>query len=145
MILVDTNVFVDLWTRDPIWADWSEEALALAAEAGPLGVNPIIYAELCLGFQKESLLEETLAEVGVRRLALPYHAAWPAARAFAAYRKRGGRRNAPLPDFFIGAHALVEGLTLLTRDARRYRSYFPDLRLIAPNLKTPPPPRSRGR
>jgi len=145
VILVDTNVFVDLWTRDPIWADWSEEALARAAEAGPLGVNPIIYAELCLGFEEESQLEETLAEVGVRRLALPYHAAWPAARAFAAYRKRGGRRSAPLPDFFIGAHALVEGLTLLTRDARRYRSYFPDLRLIAPNLKTPRSPRSRGR
>lgn len=132
MILVDTNIFVDLWTRDPAWADWSEEALASAAEAGPLGINPIIYAELCLGFDRESQLEETLAEAGVRRLALPYHAAWPAARAFAAYRKRGGRRSAPLPDFFIGAHALVEGLTLLTRDPRRYRSYFPGLRLIAP-------------
>ena len=132
MILVDTNVFVDLWTRDPMWAAWSEEALARAAEAGPLGVNPIIYAELCLGFEKESQLETTLAEVGVRRLALPFQAAWPAAQAFAAYRKRGGGRSAPLPDFFIGAHALVEGLTLLTRDARRYRTYFPKLRLIAP-------------
>src|SRR2546429_431253 len=72
------------------------------------------------------------AEARVRRLALPYRAAWPAARAFTAYRKRGGKRTAPLPDFFIGAHALVEGLTLLTRDARRYRTYFPRLRLIAP-------------
>jgi predicted nucleic acid-binding protein len=132
VILVDTNIFVDLWTGDPAWADWSEAALARAAEAGPLGINPIIYAELCLGFDKELQLEETLADAGVRRLALPYHAAWPAARAFAAYRRRGGRRSAPLPDFFIGAHALVEGLTLLTRDARRYRSYFPELRLIAP-------------
>jgi hypothetical protein len=132
LILVDTNVFVDLWTRDPNWAEWSEDALAKAAEAGPLGVNPIIYAELCLGFEKDAQLEKTLATVGVRRLALPYEAAWPAARAFAAYRKRGGRRSAPLPDFFIGAHALVEGLTLLTRDPRRYRSYFPALRLIAP-------------
>jgi predicted nucleic acid-binding protein len=132
LILVDTNVFVDLWTRDRTWADWSEEALARAAEAGPLGVNPIIYAELCLGFDRDSLLEEALAGAGVRRLPLPYQAAWPAARAFAAYRKRGGRRSAPLPDFFIGAHALVEGLTLLTRDPRRYRSYFPELRLIAP-------------
>lgn len=132
MILVDTNVFVDLWTGDATWADWSEEALARAAEAGPLGVNPIIYAELCLGFGKESQLEETLAEAGVRRLALPYQAAWPAAQAFAAYRRRGGRRSAPLPDFFIGAHALVDGLTLLTRDPRRYRTYFPKLRLIAP-------------
>jgi hypothetical protein len=132
VILVDTNIFVDLWTRDAVWANWSEEALGRAAESDPLGVNPIIYAELCLGFEKESLLDVTLAAVGVRRLPLPYRAAWPAACAFAAYRKRGGRRSTPLPDFFIGAHALVEGLTLLTRDARRYRTYFPDLRLIAP-------------
>jgi predicted nucleic acid-binding protein len=132
MILVDTNVFVDLWTGDPVWADWSEEALSRAAEAGPLGVNPIIYSELCLGFEKESQLEETLSGVGVRRLALPYQAAWPAARAFATYRRKGGVRRAPLPDFFIGAHALVEGMTLLTRDARRYRSYFPALKFIAP-------------
>ncbi len=133
MILVDTNIFVDLWTRDPVWADWSERELARAAEAGPLGVNPIIYAELCLGFESDAQLEETLAEAGVRRLALPYDAAWPAARAFASYRKRGGRRSAPLPDFFIGAHALVEGLSLLTRDPRRYRTYFPGMRLIAPS------------
>lgn len=132
MILVDTNVFVDVWTRDPVWAEWSEQALARAADAGPLAVNPVIYAELCLGFEAESQLDEALAEAGVRRLALPYRAAWPAARAFAAYRRRGGRRSAPLPDFFIGAHALVEGLTVLTRDARRYRGYFPGLRLIAP-------------
>ena len=132
MILVDTNVFVDLWTGDPLWGGWSEKALVRAAERGPLAVNPIIYAELCLGFERESLLEEALAEAGVRRLALPYRAAWPAARAFTAYRKRGGKRTAPLPDFFIGAHVLVEGLTLLTRDARRYRTYFPRVRLIAP-------------
>lgn len=132
MILVDTNVFVDLWTRDPVWADWSEKAFARAAERAPLAVNPIIYAELCLGFERESQLDEALAEAGVRRLALPYRAAWPAARAFAAYRKRGGKRTAPLPDFLIGAHVSIEGLTLLTRDARRYRTYFPGVRLIAP-------------
>ena len=132
MILVDTNVFVDLWTRDPVWGVWSEKALARAAERGPLAVNPIIYAELCLGFERESLLEEALADARVRRLALPYRAAWPAVCAFTAYRKRGGKRTAPLPDFFIGAHVLVEGLTLLTRGARRYRTYFPRLRLIAP-------------
>jgi predicted nucleic acid-binding protein len=131
--LVDTNVFVDLWTRDPVWAPWSEQALAEAAEAGPLGVNPVIYAELCLGFESEPQLEATLSGAGVRRLVLPYQAAWPAARAFSAYRKRGGTRTAPLPDFFIGAHALVDGLTLLTRDARRYRTYFAGLRLVAPD------------
>lgn len=132
MTLVDTNVFVDLWTRDPVWASWSEHALAEAAEAGPLGVNPVIYAELCLGFESESQLEATLSEAGVRRMALPYQAAWPAACAFSAYRKRGGKRTAPLPEFFIGAHALVDGLTLLTRDARRYRTYFAGVRLVAP-------------
>lgn len=132
MILVDTNIFVDLWTRDPEWCRWSEQALTRAATDGPLAVNPIIYAELCLGFEAESLLEEVLDDVGVRRLPLPYAAAWPAARAFAAYRKRGGQRSTPLPDFFIGAHALVEGLRLLTRDARRYRGYFPKVRLISP-------------
>jgi predicted nucleic acid-binding protein len=132
MILVDTNVLVDLWTRDPAWGEWSEEALARAAERSPLAVNPIIYAELCLGFAEEAELQETLVEAGVHTLPLPYRAAWPAARAFAAYRKRGGGRSAPLPGFFIGAHALVEGLTLLTRDARRYRTYFPGVRLIAP-------------
>lgn len=132
MILVDTNVFVDVWSRDPRWAAWSEAALADAADAGPLGVNPIIYAELCLGFEQESQLEQTLAAAGIRRLALPYQAAWPAAQAFAAYRKRGGGRRAPLPDFFIGAHALVDGLALLTRDPRRYRTYFPGVTLIAP-------------
>lgn len=133
MILVDTNVFVDIWSRDAAWSGWSEAALADAAEKGPLCVNPIIYAELCLGFSEEPQLERTLSEVGVRRLPLPVAASWPAARAFAAYRKRGGGRTAPLPDFFIGAHALVEGLGLLTRDARRYRTYFPRVRLIAPN------------
>lgn len=132
MILVDTNVFVDLWTGDPEWGEWSAEALARAAEQAPLAVNPIIYAELCLGFATEPELAVALAGAGIRRLPLPYAAAWPAARAFLAYRKRGGQRTAPLPDFFIGAHAEAEGLTLLTRDAARYRTYFPDVSLIAP-------------
>jgi hypothetical protein len=132
VILVDTNVFVDLWTSDPTWGRWSEDALARAAEAEQIGINPVIYAELCLGFEREADLDSALSSAGVRRLALPYRAAWPAARAFAAYKQRGGGRAAPLPDFFIGAHALVEGLTLLTRDARRYRTYFPAVRLIAP-------------
>lgn len=133
MILVDTNVFVDLWTSDPAWGKWSERALTRAAERTAIAINPIVYAELCIGFLEESDLDRVLAGAGVRRLPLPYGAACPAAKAYAAYRKRGGRRNAPLPDFFIGAHALVEGLTLLTRDAARYRTYFPGVRLIAPD------------
>jgi predicted nucleic acid-binding protein len=130
--LVDTNVFVDLWTSDPTFGAWSERALARAAGRGPLAINPVIYAELCLGFSEEAELERILLDSGVRRLPLPYPAAWPAAKAFDAYRKRGGTRATPLPDFFIGAHALVENLPLLTRDAARYRTYFPDVRLIAP-------------
>jgi hypothetical protein len=132
MILVDTNIFVDLWTADPEWGEWSADALARAVESGPIGINPVIYAELSLGFERESDLRRALAGGGVRRWPLPYAAAWPAARAFAGYRRRGGSRTVPLPDFFIGAHALVERLTLLTRDPRRYRTYFPRLRLISP-------------
>jgi len=90
------------------------------------------YTELCLGFEHETELASVLTSAGVQRLPLPYDAAWPAAQAFAAYRQRGGGRRTPLPDFYIGAHAVVEGLTLLTRDAARYRTYFPRLKLIAP-------------
>ena len=133
--VIDTNVFVDLWTSDPIWGDWSATALARAASRDTLAVNPVIYAELSLGFRSESELDATLAGAGIQRLPLPYAAAWLAARAFAAYRKRGGVRTVPLPDFFIGAHAAAEGLTLLTRDAARIHTYFPKVRLIAPKPK----------
>ena len=130
--LVDTNVFVDVWSNDPRWGSWSASALARTAARGPLAINPIIYTELCLGFEHETDLTSVLTSAGVQRLPLPYTAAWPAAQAFAAYRQRGGGRRTPLPDFYIGAHAVVEGLTLLTRDAARYRTYFPRLKLIAP-------------
>jgi len=130
--LVDTNVFVDVWSNDRRWGSWSASALARTAARGPLAINPIIYTELCLGFEHETDLTSVLTSAGVQRLPLPYTAAWPAAQAFAAYRQRGGGRRTPLPDFYIGAHAVVEGLTLLTRDAARYRTYFPRLKLIAP-------------
>jgi predicted nucleic acid-binding protein len=132
LILVDTNVFVDLWTADPKWGAWSAEALASAADAGPLAINPIIYAELCLGFATEAELERVVGDTGIRCLELPYRAAWRAAQAFRAYRRRGGARSAPLPDFYIGAHALVDGIPLLTRDPARYRTYFPEVTLIEP-------------
>jgi predicted nucleic acid-binding protein len=130
--LVDTSVLVDVWSNDPRWGSWSASALARTAARGPLAINPVIYTELCLGFARETELESVLTNVGVRRLPLPYEAGWPAAQAFAAYRQRGGGRRTPLPDFYIGAHAVVEGLMLLTRDAGRYRMYFPLLKLIAP-------------
>lgn len=133
MILVDTNIFVDLWTADPKWGEWSSEAVARSVARDSLAINPVIYAELCLGFEEDRDLDRVLAAADVRRLPLPYTAAWPASKAFAAYRRRGGRRSAPLPDFFIGAHAQVEGLPLLTRDTARYKTYFPAVRLIAPD------------
>jgi hypothetical protein len=134
VILVDTNIFVDIWTVDPKWGEWSAEALARAAEKGAVGVNPIIYAELCIGFQREADLEAALSQAGILRWPLPYAAAWRAAQAFLAYRKRGGQRTVPLPDFFIGAHAQAVRLAVLTRDPARYRTYFPAVKLISPAL-----------
>jgi predicted nucleic acid-binding protein len=132
LILVDTNVIVDIWTADPRWSDWSARALTRAAARDVLAVNPVIFAELSVGFASQEQLEDALSRAAFRRLALPYRAAWLAARAFSTYRKRGGLRTAPLPDFFIGAHAEAEALTLLTRDPARIRTYFSSVSLIAP-------------
>ena len=130
--LVDSNVLLDILTEDPDWLDWSASALARQADAGPLVVNPLIYAEVAARFERIEDLEEALPVEYYRRDALPWEAAFLAGRCFVKYRRAGGRRRSPLPDFYIGAHALVSGLTLLTRDARRYRTYFPKLRVIAP-------------
>ena len=130
--LVDTNVLLDVLTDDERWADWSSAALARALDDGPLALNPLIYAELSVRFSSEDLLDSALAPLGLRRETLPYQAAFPAGRAFVEYRRRGGSRTAVLPDFYIGAHALVSGHVLLTRDARRYRTAFPGLVLVAP-------------
>jgi predicted nucleic acid-binding protein len=132
VILVDTNIIVDIWTADARWSEWSAAALASAARSDALAINPIIFAELSIGFTTQEQLEQALADAGIRRLPLPYRAAWLAARAFTTYRRRGGRRTAPLPDFFIGGHAEAEGLRLVTRDPTRIRTYFPDVDLIAP-------------
>ncbi len=131
MVLVDTNVLLDIVTADPRWLAWSTEKLERASAEG-LGINPVIYAEIAIGFQRPQELDAALDLADLRRLPLPYEAAFRAGRAFVQYRQRGGSRRAPLPDFFIGAHAEVEGFTLLTRDAARYRTYFPKLKLIAP-------------
>lgn len=132
MILVDTNVLLDVVTRDPVWLGWSRGELARLETAG-LAINPIIYAELAPAFRTELELIAAFQNWPLQRLALPYEAAWPAARAFADYRQRGGGRSSPLPDFFIGAHAEAEGHTLLTRDPARYRTYFPKISLICPS------------
>lgn len=132
MVLVDANVLLDVLTDDPQWANWSASQLERSLKRG-LAINPVIYGELAVGFRREEDLENVLALADLKRLELPYGAAFRAGHAFVAYRKRGGLRRSPLPDFLIGAHAEVEGMTLLTRDATRYRTYFPKLKLIAPD------------
>ena len=130
--LVDSNVILDIVTEDEEWLDWSAAALARQADEGLLAVNPIIYAEVAARFERIEDLEEALPSGYFQRQPLPWEAAFLAGRSFVTYRRRGGQRRAPLPDFYIGAHALVAGMTLLTRDPARYRTYFPKLRLIAP-------------
>jgi predicted nucleic acid-binding protein len=128
--LVDTNILLDIATRDPRWSAWSESQLQRAA--GAVFINPIIYAELAPAFADEAALDNWLDPAIFTRAPLPYQAGWRAAAAFIASRAAGGTRTSPLPDFYIGAHAEVEGLTLITRDAARYRTYFPSIALIAP-------------
>lgn len=130
--LVDSNVILDVATEDDAWQDWSASMLARASEAGRLVINPVVYAEVSLGFASIEELDDAVPPDYFTREPLPWEAAFLAARAFLNYRRRGGARTAPLPDFYIGAHAALGGYTLLTRDARRYRTYFPGLRIIAP-------------
>jgi len=131
MILVDSNVIIDVLTQSAEWAPWSERALLDAADNDEIAINPIVYAELSYGFGTMKDLDEALGDE-FRRLPLPYEAGFVAGRAYALYRRRGGARISPLPDFYIGAHAAVAGMRLLTRDAKRYRDYFPSVPLIAP-------------
>lgn len=131
-VLVDSNVLLDVLTEDASWYDWSTDMLADCAERASLVLNPVIYAEVSIGFSRIEELEDALPTHYFRRAALPWEAAFLAGKCFVRYRRAGGQRRSPLPDFFIGAHALVENMQLLTRDAPRYRSYFPKLELIAP-------------
>ncbi|HWW61056.1 MAG TPA: type II toxin-antitoxin system VapC family toxin [Thermoanaerobaculia bacterium] len=131
-VLVDSNVLLDIATGDPKWSHWSAAALAAAAEETILTINPIIYAEVSVGFDSIEELEDALPADLFRREPLPFQAAFLAGKAFLAYRRRGGTRHAPLPDFYIGAHAALARFRLLTRDPRRYRTYFPGVEIIAP-------------
>jgi predicted nucleic acid-binding protein len=130
--MVDANVILDIVTEDDEWLDWSSAMLEEAAEHGTLAINPIVYAEVAVRFDRIEDLEDALPSAYFRRDPIPWEAAFLAAKCFERYRRGGGARRSPLPDFFIGAHAAVAGMTLLTRDARRYRTYFPRLRLVAP-------------
>ncbi len=131
-VLVDTNVLIDVATEDPAWFDWSASRLSLAATREGLAINPIVYAELSVHYDTLEALEQALSGRPFARLALPWDAAFVAGKAYRRSRSRGGAKRSPLPDFYIGAHAAVAGFALLTRDAKRYREYFPRLRLIAP-------------
>lgn len=132
-VLVDSNVLLDVFTEDPAWFEWSANALTDAAERSVLVVNPVIYAEISVGFKTIEELENVLPVSDFRRDPLPWEAGFLAGKAFLAYRQRGGAKRAPLPDFYIGAHAAVADYTLLTRDPARYTTYFPKLRIIAPS------------
>lgn len=130
--LVDSNVILDIVSEDAEWFEWSAAALADAAHEGRLVINPIIYAEVSCGFERIEELDDALPPEYFVREPLPWPAGFLAARAFLKYRRAGGNRRSPWSDFYIGAHAALAGYTLLTRDARRYRTYFPKLRIIAP-------------
>lgn len=132
MLLVDTNVLVDVLEDDPQWADWSIGQLRAQAKVHELAINAVIYAEISLSFSTLEALDRTVATLGLAMRELPRPALFLAGKAFAQYRKRGGGKAQVLPDFFIGAHAAVEGWPLLTRDAIRFRTYFPSLQVIAP-------------
>lgn len=130
--LVDSNVLLDVLTDDPAWAHWSSEALAHAFNEGPVVINPVVYAQVSVGFDRIEEVDEALPVSAYVREPLPYSAGFVAGKAFLRYRRQGGSKPVPLPDFYIGAHAAVAGYRLLTRDARRYRTYFPRLELLAP-------------
>lgn len=131
--LVDANVLLDVATSDQAWLDWSSNALEKAANESLLAVNALIYAEVSISFASIEALEDALPATIYRREPLPYEAAFLAGKAFLQYRRRGGAKTTPLPDFYIGAHAAIAGFRLLTRDAKRYRTYFPSVELIAPD------------
>ena len=131
-VLVDSNVLIDLMSEDSAWFSWSSSALADAADSASLLINAVIYAEVSVRFTRIEDLEAALPKTLFQREAIPFEAAFLAGKAFLAYQGRGGAQRTPLPDFLIGAHAAIAGHRLLTRDATRYRTYFPTLELIAP-------------
>ena len=132
MLLVDTNVLVDVLQDDPQWGDWSIAQLRAQAKLHALVVNPVIYAEMSLSFSTLEALDDVVLTMELELREIPRPALFLAARAYAQYRRRGGSKQQVLPDFFIGAHAAVEGWPLLTRDASRFKTYFPTLDVIAP-------------
>jgi len=136
MLLVDTNVLVDVLENDPEWADWSIGQLRAQSKIHRLAINPMIYSELSLTFSTVEALDQAVGNLGLALIEVPRPALFLAGKAFARYRRQGGQKNNVLADFFVGAHAAVSRYPLLTRDTRRYTSYFSDVVLIAPDLST---------
>jgi predicted nucleic acid-binding protein len=131
-VLVDANVLIDVMTQDARWFGWSANALAHAADRHRLVINPVVYAEVSVRYSRIEDLDAALPTSMIDRESIPFEAAFLAGKCFLAYRRRGGTKRSPLPDFFIGAHAAIAGYQLITRDAARYRTYFPKLQLLAP-------------
>jgi len=134
MTLIDTNVLLDLVTNDPNWADWSIAQLEAASLSGPLLINDVIYAELAVRYDRIEDFEAFVDEAGLEMAPIPRAALFLAGKVFTRYRRSGGSRTGVLPDFFIGAHAAVAEQPLLTRDIGRYRTFFPSLKLITPDV-----------
>jgi predicted nucleic acid-binding protein len=130
--LLDSNVLIDSLDRHSPWRPWADEAMAAALDSGPIYVNQVVYAEVSTAFTTVERCDEALGSRWVERVPIPWPASFLAGKAFLEYRRRGGAKRSPLPDFFIGAHAAIARMRLLTRDASRYRSYFPAVELIAP-------------
>ena len=135
-VLVDSNILLDVATNDPSWGDWSASALAEIAEQTTLFINPIIYAEVSIGYTTIEALDAALPATLYQREPLPWEAGFLAGKSFLHYRRLGGARTSPLPDFYIGAHAAIGHLALLTRDVARYRSYFPKVEILAPTKRS---------
>jgi predicted nucleic acid-binding protein len=135
VVLIDTNVLLDVVTNHPQWADWSQAQLEAASARDRLAVNAVVYAEVSIGFRRIEEVESLLAKTRIAVEGIPREALFLAGKAFQRYKRRGGTRTGVLPDFFIGAHAAVLGAPLLTRDSRRYADYFPTVELIAPDVR----------
>lgn len=131
-VLIDSNVVLDVFGDDPDWADWSIDQISRLAEQAPLYINPMVYCEISIGFERFEAVEHAIGEVGLVMREIPKEALFLAGKVFLEYRRRGGVRSSPPPEFFVGAHAAVERLPLLTRDTRRVSHYFPGVELISP-------------
>ncbi|WP_324198945.1 type II toxin-antitoxin system VapC family toxin [Nocardia amamiensis] len=131
-VLVDSCVLLDVMTNDKRWAEWSAQQITEALDSGRVVINPIIYAEVSVGYDAVEELDYLLPSDEFEREALPFRAGFLAGKAFQRYRRNSGEKRSPMPDFYIGAHAAMAGYRLLTRDVARYRGYFPTVELIAP-------------